>query len=190
MSDERNPDETIEISATYDYTEEELNQIKEALTELGYNTERKRYHRLSTFPLPLPPALILTFATMSIAMEFLRRLGSDLYDYTKKKIIETFFKPRKNEKSKVFFELKIDDIKINTSCQYETKKGLNLFFKSLIDVYESIEDQFRHQELPENLKQIFIEFDGEGRTWQITGHQTSLPPVEFDVDSEEWKPIK
>ena len=185
-SNERNLDETIKIAASPDYTDEELNQIVQSLIDLGYNTETKTYHRLSA--VPLPPEII--FVLRVIAFGFFHRMGSDLYDHVKKKIIKIISKPRENGVSNVVFEWKVNGVEVTASCQSDNEEILTIFLNGLNDAYKSTVDQLTHQKLPENLKEIFIEFDGEKRTWQITGLRTDFQPFEFDADSEEWRPIQ
>lgn len=184
MSDERNLDETIVVSATTDYTDYELNQIKEALTELGYNTEITTRIRLSAFPLPED---LIFYVAKAIATGFFFALGSHSFSILKKKITE--IKPRENGKSNLFFEWEIDNIYVKGYCQSDDEEVLTIFLDGLNNVNKSIEDQLKHQKLPENLKEISIEFGEDRKTWQIIG-LTDTKPVEFDADSEEWKPIK
>lgn len=141
----------LEISADFGFSDEELEELKEAFDPI-FEVELSRYQELSSEV--LEPIIIFFF--MEISSGFLKEIGKDIWKLFKKKILKVVVE-EKNGNSELEFQVKNGENEIR--FKFATNDS---------DLMDKAIDKFPDAlKIAEEKELDYAEFDSEEEEWEF-----------------------
>lgn len=135
----------IFISFSSDFSLEERELIQEAFRMVNTEApEMKGFRKFMDLILAVPAMVVVTFTSGAIATGFFEKLGGDIYEAFKKKILEGF---SKQLKAKLQFKIQLDNFELTVELNVKKLDQLDLIAKKITDLvrkheYESLTEGY------------------------------------------------
>src|SRR3989442_2797864 len=178
------------VSANNAFTESEKRAIRDGLS----NALDIDFRIATTVEesVEIPPLVVIALGTIAGAFVagFVAKMGSDAWDYFKKKIVEIAHKPRYNDGTRIELLFQYNGAKVSCSLRTGDQSVMLTALDAWKNVFTEIQDIVEKDNLPGDEAYVYFSFrDGQWKMGEATVMQPFFDRVKFDYQTGKWMSV-